>query len=207
MALIEAPSKPLRDVRLPGPMAGLVRIIATARMLAAMAMIVTYFQTWHVVYELKTVHEPEAAASVAPSSSASGAPSVAAPSTAATDQAPEVSRVVTHTGFSHYDHSVLAPLLAAAIFALAFYLFQSPSLSRGMLSAGGTALLSILIFKVTFDLKHYNDRVDPKFPQALFGIAFITLALTAFGDLVFHPILYMWARRDQTARADAERKG
>jgi hypothetical protein len=187
MALIEAPSIPLRDVRLHGGMLGFVRFIATARMLAAMALMITYFQTWHVVYE---VQQPQIALSTEP-----------APANAATDQrAVETGKTTVCTGYSHYDHKLYAPALAALVFALGYLLFSKPSLSTGMLSAAGTMLISFLIFRATFDLKHMFDRVEPHLPQALFGMAFIVLALTAAADLMFHPIVYIWARRDQERR-------
>jgi hypothetical protein len=183
MALIEAPSIPLRDVRLQGGMLVFVRFVAALRMLAAMALMVTYFQTWHVVYE---VRQPSIAIATEPSS------------TAATDQAAvETGKVTTCTGYSHYDHKLWAPALAAAIFAIAYLLYSKPTLSSGMLSAGATMLASFLIFRVTFDMKHMFDRVEPHLPQALFGMAFIILALTAAADLMFHPIIYIWARRSQ----------
>lgn len=185
MAFIEAPSIPLRDVRLAGGMLAFVRFIAVARMLAAMALMVTYFQTWHVVYEVRQ-------------------PSIGLTTTepnAATDQAAvETGKVTTCTGYSHYDHKLWAPGLGAIIFALGYFLYAKPSLSSGMLSAAGTMLMSFLIFRATFDMRHMFDRVEPHLPQALFGMAFIILALTAAADLMFHPIIYIWARRDSERR-------
>ncbi|MGZ3453949.1 MAG: hypothetical protein ACXVEF_30365 [Polyangiales bacterium] len=183
MAFIEAPSIPLRDVRLHGGMLGFVRFIATARMLAAMALMVTYFQTWHVVYEVRQPEQPVTTEQ------------------AATDQrAIETGKSTVCTGYSHYDHKLVAPALAALIFALGYLLFSKPSLSSGMISAAGTMLLSFLIFRSTFDMKHMFDRIEPHLPQALFGMAFIVLALSAAADLMFHPIIYVWARRDQERR-------
>jgi len=167
MALIEAPSIPLRDVKLQGGMLGLVRFIATARMLAAMALMVTYFQTWHVVYE---VVPPAIAA--------------ATEQVASDERLIETGRTTTCTGFSHYDHKLVAPALAALVFALGYLLFSKPSLSTGMLSAAGTMLLSFLIFRATFDLRHGMNRVEPHLPQAVFGMAFIVLALTAAASLI-----------------------
>jgi hypothetical protein len=197
MALIEAPTLPLRDVQLRGGMLGLVRFLATARMLAAMALMVTYFQTWHEVHETKLV-EPPAVVCVGPDCKP---PVDGSNNTAATDQAApervETGKVTRDSGFQHFDHKITAPLLAAVIFALAYLLFSKPSLSTGMLSAAGTALLSFLIFRATFDMRHGFDRIEPMLPQALFGLAFVALALTAAADMMFHPILYQWARRDQ----------
>jgi hypothetical protein len=61
-------------------------------------------------------------------------------------------------------------------------------------------MMSLLVFRVTFDMKHMFDRVEPHLPQAIFGMAFILLALTAAADLMFHPIIYIWARRDSERR-------
>lgn len=203
MALVDAPHAPLRDVRLHGGLLGLVRVVSTFRMLAAMALAVTYFQTWHVVHETEVDPSPPVA-QVAPAA-ASGAASAGPDVGPAVDAAPsvlaprrETGRTTTCTGFGHHAHSVVPPLLASLIFAIALYLFLRPSLSAGMISAASSVGLAYAIFRATFDpFRHMLDRVEPKPGQALFGMAFVLLALTAVADLGFHPILYMWARRDQ----------
>ncbi len=204
MALVEAPHAPLRDVRLDGGLLGLVRVLASFRVLAAMALAITYFQTWHAVRETEVDRAKVAEIAQAAHSAAElGHGSV--DDGPAVDSAPdlppprrETGKVTTCTGFGHHGHSVIPPLLAALIFAGAASLFLRPTLSKGMISAASTVLLAFAIFRATFDpVGHADAIVQPQAAQALFGMAFVILALTAVADLGFHPILYMWARREQ----------
>jgi hypothetical protein len=50
MALVDAPHVPLRDVHLRGGLRSLVLVIATMRMVLSIALVTTYFQSWHRVW-------------------------------------------------------------------------------------------------------------------------------------------------------------
>lgn len=100
------------------------------------------------------------------------------------------------TGYQFAHGSPLPVIAAGGIAALGYFLLRSPTLARGMLSAAGTAVLALVIYKVTRNQTSANlKEIELKGAQILFGFTFIVLTFTGFSDLIFHPILYMWQRR------------
>ncbi len=112
----------------------------------------------------------------------------------------QVWQVVSGTAWTGYQMASGSPvpvICAAAIAALGFLLLQAPSLGRGMLSAAGTIVCALLIFKFTHNKMNVpiTEISELRPAQKLFGFTFIVLTFTGFADLIFHPILYMWERR------------
>lgn len=103
---------------------------------------------------------------------------------------------VPWTGFQMSQRSPIPVIAAFGIAALGLYLLRAPSLSRGMLSALGTIVFALVIYRITHNTSTAPiDTIQLKGAQVVFGFTFITLTFTGFADLIFHPILYMWQRR------------
>jgi hypothetical protein len=103
---------------------------------------------------------------------------------------------VPWTGIQMAKGSPLPVVAAAGIAALGLYLLRAPSLARGMLSALGTIILALLIYRITHNTSTAPiNTIELRGAQVIFGFTFITLTFTGFADLIFHPILYMWQRR------------
>lgn len=111
----------------------------------------------------------------------------------------QVVRGVAWTGYQMASGSPVPVIAAAAITGLGFLLLQAPTLARGMLSAAGTIVCALLVFKFTRNRMDVpiTDIQELRAAQKLFGFTFIVLTFTGFADLIFHPILYMWQRRAQ----------
>ncbi len=106
---------------------------------------------------------------------------------------------VPWTGYQMSGRSPLPVLFAFGIAALGVYLLLAPSLARGMLSAAGSIALALLTYRFTHNTSTAPiAEIQLKGAQVLFGFTFIILTFTGFADLIFHPILYMWARREET---------
>ncbi len=113
-------------------------------------------------------------------------------------QVTDSARVYLCSGFAHCSGNVLPAVLGAAIVGLAVWCYRAPSLARGMAAAAGTIALSLLSYKLTYrPFVHSGMHLVARPAAAFFGAAFILLTFSGFLDLMFHPILYMWARRDQ----------
>lgn len=103
---------------------------------------------------------------------------------------------VPWTGVQMAHGSPIPVIAAAGIAALGLFLMRAPSLSRGMISAAGTVVLALVIYRVTHNTSTADAHtIQLKGAQIFFGFSFIVLTFTGFGDLIFHPILYMWQRR------------
>lgn len=200
MALVSAPSTPLRDVRLPAGLVMAVRLFGAIRIAFAIAMLVSYFRPWYVLHTTEVIPPAEVAA--AGSALASAAPTATAlPSAIAPPRAipgpprRETGQTSVRTGLQLGGGDVRPAALALVIALVAAWAIRAPTLSRGMIAAITTLTLAIAASRLTIDHQHLYERIEVLRPKAVFGASFILLALTAMADLGLHPALYMWARR------------
>ncbi len=210
MALLDAPSVPLRDIRLPPGLGMAVRLFGVLRIVFALTLLVSYFRPWYVLHQTEVI--PAAEVSAAGSALASAVPTATPlPSAIASPRAipgpprRETGQSVVRTGFQLGGESLRPAALALVIALVAAWALRAPTLSRGMVAAITTFVLAFVISRLTIDHQHLYERVEVLRPKAVFGASFILLSLTAMADLGLHPALYMWARRVQEDAAPRDR--
>lgn len=179
---VESPRPPSRSifrVCLAGPPRDAQRIIAFARILAAVVALFAFFAPWHVVHSLQGGGDASCWASACKADATAFAYDLG----------------YTCNGWSH-SNTILPIVALATLLGFSFVPFRRPRMSLAFGVSLAAVVACIALAYALFDFEHVFDRVEVALlGKRVFDGAMRVVMVSIVVDILTTPLLYAWARK------------